>query len=376
MLLRRDGGDMQIQRLETFATPTVALVRLTTDDGATSWGQISPYNADIATTVFHRQVAPHALGERVGDGDDVADLAREILRAEYKHHGTYVRRALCGLDTALWDALGREQGAPVCELVGGEPTDVPIYGSSMRRDIEPDDEADRLREWHEERGVEAFKIRIGRTMGEDRDQWPGRTEALVSTVREAVPDATLLVDANGCYSAERAVEVARDVLIPGGVVHYEEPCPFPDVRATAEVREALDDEEIDVTGGEQDNELTRWRRLIGTPVVDVIQPDVCYIGGFSRALRVARMADDAGLPCVPHSANHSMVLTFTLHLMAAIDNAGPSVEYSIKDHWAEGMYEPAPEVDDGTVAVPDGPGWGVEPVAETLATADYEVSEP
>jgi len=366
---------MEIDRLETFSTSTVAFVRLRTADGATAWGQMSPYNADIATTVFHRQVAPHALGERVTDGDDVADLAREVLRAEYKHHGTYVRRALCGLDTALWDALGRECGAPVCELAGGEPTDLPVYGSSMRRDVEPEDEAARLREINDDRGIDAFKIRVGSVMGEDEDQWPGRTEALVPAVREAVPDATLLVDANGCYSAERAVEVAEDVLVPGGVVHYEEPCPFPNVEATARVREALADAPIDVTGGEQDNELTRWRRIVGTPVVDVVQPDVCYLGGFARALRVARMAESAGLPCVPHSANHSMVLTFTLHLMAAIDNAGPYVEYSIEDHWAGGILDPGHPVENGRVAVPDGPGWGVEPTAEALATADYDVSE-
>jgi len=366
---------MEIDRLETFSTETVAFVRLTTADGATAWGQISPYNADIATTVFHRQVAPHALGESVEDGEDGAELVRRILRAEYKHHGTYVRRALCGLDTALWDGLGRERDAPVCELLGGTPTELPVYGSSMRRGIEPDDEAARLRELADERGIDAFKIRVGSAMGRDEDQWPGRTEELVPTVREAVPDATLLVDANGCYSAERAIEVAEDVLVPSGVVHYEEPCPFPDVEATARVRAALKEAPVAVTGGEQDNELARWRRIVETPAVDVVQPDVCYVGGFARALRVARMADRAGLRCVPHSANHSMVLTFALHLMAVIDNAGPYVEYSIEDHWAEGLLDPGHPVENGRVAVPDAPGWGVEPVAEALATADYDVSE-
>lgn len=72
------------------------------------------------------------------------------------------------------------------------------------------------------------------------------------------------------------------------------------------------------------------------------------------------MAADRGLPCRPHSANRSLVLVFTLHLLAAIDNATPYTEYSIEDHWAEGMLEPKPTVEDGVIAVTEGPGWGVE----------------
>lgn len=54
------------------------------------------------------------------------------------------------------------------------------------------------------------------------------------------------------------------------------------------------------------------------------------------------------------------MLVFTLHLLAAIDNAAPYAEYSIEDHWAEGMLEPEPTVEDGAIAVPEGPGCGVE----------------
>jgi L-alanine-DL-glutamate epimerase-like enolase superfamily enzyme len=363
---------MQLRSLETFTGEHVAFARLTTADGGVGWGQLSPYNADVSATVFHRQVARHALGRTVADGDDVAALARDVLRAEYKFPGTYVRRALCGLDTALWDRLGRERGAAVCDLVGGTPRPIRAYGSSMRRDVAPEAEADRLRACRDEQGFDAFKIRIGSAMGEDADQWPGRTEAVVAAVRDALPDADLLVDANSCYSAERAVEVGREVLEPNGVVHFEEPCPYWDVDATARVREALD---LDVAGGEQDNDLRQWRRITDRPVVDVVQPDVCYLGGFARALEVAGMAADAGLPCVPHSANHSMVTVFALHLLAAVENAGPYLEFSVEDHWAEGVLDPGLAVEDGRVAVPDGPGWGVEPTAEWLATSDYAVSE-
>jgi L-alanine-DL-glutamate epimerase-like enolase superfamily enzyme len=100
--------------------------------------------------------------------------------------------------------------------------------------------------------------------------------------------------------------------------------------------------------------------MVAMRAVDVVQPDVCYVGGLLRTLRVARMAEAAGMPCVPHSANVAMVTVFTLHVLAAIPNAGPFLEYSIEDTpWTEGLYEPALQVVDGRVPMPSGPGWGV-----------------
>ncbi|MFB6139492.1 MAG: mandelate racemase/muconate lactonizing enzyme family protein [Halosimplex sp.] len=362
---------MEIERLETFSTGTVGFVRVHTTDGDTGLGQIAPYNADITATVFHRQVAPHALGR---DPTEIDALVDDVHDAEYKFPWSYVCRALAGLDTALWDLRGKRQDEPVVSLLGGEPTEVPAYGSSMRRDIDPADEAERLAQLREEKGYEAFKIRVGGSdsVGDDEDEWPGRSAEVVSTAREALgDDVELFVDANSAYTPERAIEFGREVLAPNDVVHYEEPCPYWELEQTATVTEALD---IPVTGGEQDTDLAQWRRMVDTGAVDVVQPDVCYVGGLSRALRVAELAADADLPCVPHSANHSMVTVFALHLLAAIDNAGPYLEFSVEDHWAEGLLEPELSVEDGAVAVPDGPGWGVSVDPDWLATADREVS--
>ena len=85
------------------------------------------------------------------------------------------------------------------------------------------------------------------------------------------------------------------------------------------------------------------------------------------------MAAAAGLRCVLHSANLSLVTVFALHAMAAIANAGDYVELSIEgpDYypWQYGIYQPELEVADGRLAVPDGPGWGVEPDPGWLAAA-------
>jgi len=261
----------RIVGVETFFAEDIALVRVRSEDGHEGWGQVAPYHADITALVLHRQVAPHVLGQVDGD---LTALGERVMEREHKFPGSHLVRALGGVDTALWDLRGRRAGKPVCELIGGSVRRLPVYASSMRRDIEPAEEATRLAGLQDRHGYRAVKFRIGRECGHDQDEWPGRTEAVVPAVRRAVAEGTtLLVDANSCYTPAKAIEVGR-MLQDEGVRHFEEPCPYWEQEWTAKVTAALD---LDVTGGEQDCLLSTWRRMLGLRAVDVAQPDVCYL---------------------------------------------------------------------------------------------------
>lgn len=364
---------MKIARIETFADRFVGFVKVTADTGDVGWGQVSTYNADITCQIVHRQVAPWTLGLDAAAIEAIVDM---IPEKEHKFPGSYLCRATCGLETALWDLAGKVAGKSVCELLGGTPGRLRTYASSMKRDITPEAEAERFLRLRDDHGFDAFKFRVGAEYGHDQDEWPGRTEAIVPAVRRALgDDATLLVDANSCYSPGRAIEVGR-MLEDHGVVHFEEPCPYWELEQTKAVRDALD---IDVTGGEQDCFMPVWKQMIGMRAVDIVQPDVCYIGGIVRTLRVARMAADAGLPCTPHSANLGMVTLFTMHLLGALENAGAYLEFSIEEAdyypWQYGLYRNDPyRVVDGHVTIPAEPGWGVEIAPEWLARATHQVS--
>jgi L-alanine-DL-glutamate epimerase-like enolase superfamily enzyme len=365
---------VKIKSLETFSTPLVGFVRVTAEDGAQGWGQVSNYNADITCQIFHRQVARWALG---ADADDIAALTDTIPEREHKFPGSYLMRALTGLDTALWDLKGKRAGKSVCELLGGRPRPFPVYASSMKRsEITPKDEAARFVRLRDEHGYTAFKFRVGKECGHDEDEWPGRTDEIVPLIRKTLgPTARLLVDANSAYTPRKAIEIGR-MLQDHGICHFEEPCPYWEYHWTKEVADALD---LDVTGGEQDCDLALWRFAIDMRAVDVVQPDICYLGGINRTLKVVELAKAAGLPVTPHAANQSMVTVFTLHLMGAIQNAGPYVEFSIEgaDYypWDSGLYEPALVARDGKVQIPDGPGWGVEINKNWLEKATYQRSD-
>ena len=360
---------MKIASLETFTRGHISFVRARTDDGAEGIGQISTYNADISALVFHRQVAPHALG---ADPLDIDALADRIIEAEYKFPGSYVCRALTGLDTALWDLRGKLEGKSVCELLGGKPRAFPVYGSSMRRDITPQDEAARLA---------GLKERLG--MGLLRSGWAKSTDTMRMNglgaprnwSRQSAPRSGWIPP---CWWMEIAalppngpLKSARCSRTTGSAT-LKSPAPYWELEWTAEVARALD---LDVAGGEQDYDLSQWRRIIDMHAVDVVQPDICYIGGLSRALRVARWAAEKGRACVPHSANLSLVTVFSLHMMGAIPNAGPYVEFSIEPTpWTDQLFTPALEVHDGKVQIPDGPGWGVEINPTWLAQSNHQIS--
>jgi L-alanine-DL-glutamate epimerase-like enolase superfamily enzyme len=364
---------VKITTLETFATPFVCFVRVTTDCGAIGWGQTAPYHADITATIFHRQVAPWALG---ADALAIEALVSRIEEREHKFPGSYRCRALAGLDTALWDLRGRLEERPVVELLGGRPRALRAYASSMRRDITAAAEAERLARLRDLYGFDAFKWRIGAECGHDVDEWPGRTEAIVPQVARALgAGVAKLVDANSGFSPARAIEVGR-LLESEGIGHYEEPCPYWQLGQTKEVADAL---AIDVAGGEQDWDLGTWERMIEMRAVDVVQPDVMYMGGIARTLKVVEMAAQAGLPCTPHSANLSLVTLCTMHLLGAIANAGKYLEYSIEgpDYypWEAGLFSGDPyRVRDGRVSIPAEPGWGVEINPRWLEAAAYRVS--
>lgn len=366
---------MRICKLETFTNPFVGFVRLTCEDGSSGWGQLSTYNTDITATVFHRQIAPWSLGR---DTADLEKLVTEIPEREHKFFAcSYLYRALSGLDTAIWDWRGKSAGKPVVSLLGGTPGPLRAYASSMRRDITPEDEAKRLVALRDRYGFDAFKFRVGSECGHDKDEWEGRTDSIVPTLRKALgADVALLVDANSCYSPTKAIEVGK-MLQANGVEHFEEPCPYWEMEQTREVAAALS---LDVTGGEQDFDLHHWKRMIAMKAVDIVQPDVLYMGGMTRSLQVARLAEAAGLPCTPHSANLSLVTLFTMHLLRAMPNAGKYLEFSIEgpDYypWQEGLFVENPyAVENGMVTVSDRPGWGVEIAPEWLACSQYQKSE-
>jgi L-alanine-DL-glutamate epimerase-like enolase superfamily enzyme len=363
----------KIVSIETFSRPDIALVKITVDSGETGWGQISTYNSDIASTILHRNLAHLVIGQ---DPASIDMLVDHCIERNLKYPWSYVNRALGGIDTAIWDLYGKIRERPVCELLGGKVRPVKVYGSSMSRTTTAEEEIERMSRLRDQQGITAFKYRIGSEASRNRDAWENRTEKMIGELGNALADScALIADANSCYTPDRAVYYGR-MLKSNGVVQFEEPCPYWETDWIKEVTAAL---EINVSGGEQDNDIAHWRRMINNHTFNIIQPDPLYLGGITRTWRTALMANEAGIPCIPHSANHGLVTLFTLHLMRSIPNPGNYLEFSIEfedgiNQEARSMYSPNLEISEGHLHLPGEPGWGITVHNEWLYKADYQVS--
>jgi len=343
-----------------FLDPTL-LVRVKTDAGIVGWGECSPMNGRVIAAHVRHSLTPLVVGR---DPFDIESIVEDMFVKTYKIAGQSQAIAISGIEIALWDIVGKALGVPIYKLLGGAyRRKIRMYASSMRRDISPQDEADRLARLVDEKGFMAVKVRVGRTYGFDEDATPGRSEAVVREVRRRLgDDIEIMVDGNSCFSAPRAIELGRR-LEEYRIFHFEEPCPYTDLDSTAKVAKALD---VPIAGGEQDWDLKRFKEMMQKEAVDIVQPDLIKAGGFSVCKKVAALAEAFGCVCTPHQTQPLGTIA-NLHFVAATPCCRYYQEYNIEPHpIGDRLFKNPVPVIDGCMAVPEGPGLGVEINEETL----------
>ncbi len=346
---------MKITKVDVFLLKPTVLVKVETDAGVTGWGESSPMNGPVVAAHIHHSLAELAMGE---DPFDIEKLSEKMFVGTYKIAGQAQAMAASGIEVACWDIMGKALDVPIYKLLGGAyRKQIPMYASSMRRDIAPKDEATRLKKLAEEKGFGAVKVRVGSTYGFDRDAAPGRSVALVREVRKALgDDIDILVDGNSCFTAPRAIELGRQ-LQEWRIFHFEEPCPYTDIEATAKVARALD---VPIAGGEQDWDLRRFKEMLVKGAVAIVQPDLIKVGGFSVCRKVAVLAEAFGCVCTPHQTQPLGTIA-NLHFVAATPVCRYTQELNIEPHpIGDKLFKNPVPVVDGCMTVPEGPGLGVE----------------
>tara|TARA_B100001146_G_scaffold92957_1_gene82333 strand:+ start:1 stop:813 length:813 start_codon:yes stop_codon:yes gene_type:complete len=258
----------------------------------------------------------------------------------------------------MWDIKGKALGKPIYELLGGKAREkVRMYASSMRRDLTPLEEAKRAVSLVEE-GYSGYKLHsaLPGAIDDPSDQ----TIETVREVRAAVgPDIEILVDVNGAFSAHHAIEIGK-ALEDLGVFHFEEPRPHYDLEGLATVADALD---IPIASGEMIYTHWQFKDLILRGRVDILQPDIVKVPGFTEFQRIAALASAFGKPITVHNIQPTLSAVAHLHVCAAYAIIPYAQEYniepiSIRDEWP--ILKNPLEVKDGYLDVPSGPGLGVE----------------
>ncbi|MEC7837571.1 MAG: mandelate racemase/muconate lactonizing enzyme family protein [Chloroflexota bacterium] len=327
-----------------------------TDEGITGIGECFRRQPSVTKAVIDDLLAPSIIGKDPTNTDarfkdmNKAGNALEI--------GGAIWIGIAGLDIALWDIKGKSLDKPIYELLGGKIRDkMPIYASSMKRDLTPLDEAKRAVKFVEQ-GFKGYKMHsaVPGKIDDPSDQ----TIDTVTEVRNAVGDnIDILVDVNGAYSVHHAIEIGKK-LQDLGVFHFEEPRPHYDLEGLSKVADAL---HIPIASGENIYSEFEYKSLVEKGKVDIIQPDIVKTPGFTTFKKISELSSLTGIPITCHNTQPTISTVAHAHFVCSNKNTPYLQEYniekiSIRDEYPI-LIEPL-SIKNGMLSLGDKPGLGVD----------------
>jgi galactonate dehydratase len=351
---------MKIISLTTYIVPPRWLfLKIETDAGVTGWGEPVVEGRALTVEAAVKELGDYLIGK---DPRLIEDHWTVMHRGGFYRGGPILMSAIAGIDQALWDIKGKALGVPVHELLGGKLRDTIKVYSWIGGD-RPAEVAAGAREMVA-RGFLALKMNGTEELQivDSHDRIDAAVER-VAMVREAVgPNIGIAVDFHGRVHRPMARALVKE-LEPYRLMFIEEP-------VLSENREAL--KEIAALGSTPialgERLYSRWdfKSVFEEGVVDIIQPDLSHAGGITECRKIAAMAEAYDVAVAPHCPLGPIALAACLQLDAVSYNCFIQ-EQSLGIHYnaANDLLDYAANKDvfryeDGYVAIPDGPGLGVE----------------
>ena len=318
------------------------LVRIDTDEGVTGWGEGFGHRIFTATkAALDSFIGPMCIGRDPANITALFDqLERNLGGVGRNGPAMY---ALSAIDIALWDIAGKVAGLPLYRLLGGSSrARLPAYASLLRYG-EPHAVAQHA-ERALKRGYRHLKLH------------EITVEAIAAGRDAAGADVPIMVDCNCPWTVAEAVDMARK-LQPLDLKWLEEPVwPPEDHRGLARVQASGG---IATAAGENAM-LPEFKGMLEAGAIAYAQPSVTKVGGVTQMRRVIALADAFGVSVVPHSAYFGPGLLASIHCIAAM--AGESlVERYDADLALNPLHDAIDPDANGTIAVPQGPGLGIDP---------------
>ena len=355
---------------------SATLVRVTAGDGFVGWGEAFAQGLEppqIAAAVIEHGLAPLLMEE---DPRSPAVLWEKmyVQSRDYGRKGSVVA-AISAVDTALWDLVGKIYGEPIHRLLGGAVRErVQPYATGFYR-IHGQGEASRLADeaiMHREAGFGAMKVKLGFGLRDDIEVMEAVVGALGDDV--ATGRVELMVDSNHAYGRAEALALGR-VLDEFGLRWYEEPVVPEDIVGYAELRSQLT---TPIAGGENEHTAFGFAPLIQAGGLDIAQPDVGSCGGVTAARDIAAIAHANGVAVNPHVWGSAIAQAASLQFIATLPvphaslfAKAPILEYDRSDHpFRQQLIEQPWQVEEGMIAIPNGPGLGIEVNMDTVERYD------
>ncbi len=329
-----------VARIAAITDWPLILIDLYTEQGVVGRSYLEPY---LPKAMRYLIPAIHDLGEAL-QGRHIAPA--ELYEAGRKslHFVGYEGMsmiAVSGMDMAVWDALAKAAGLPLCVLLGGSVGPVPAYNSNGLWLKAPDEVAGEAVVLRDEGGFKGLKVRLGRDRVAD-------DLAAIEAVRDTVgSDMNLMVDFNQGLHLGEALERCH-AIDDLGLTWIEEPIVYDNLEGYARLTAEL---KTPIQIGENFYGPRALYTALQMNACDYVMPDFMRIGGVTGWLRAAAIAGAAGIPVsthlYPEVAAHVMRVTETAHWL----------EWQ---NWADPILENPYEIRDSELQIPNVPGVGLE----------------
>lgn len=258
-----------------------------------------------------------------------------------------IAQTIAGVDIAVWDLLARRADQPLWRLLGGHgQARLSAYASG----INPEGSLEQATGAKAE-GFRRFKLKVG--FGRETDL--SNLKSLRGMLGE---EADLMVDANQAWDLDEAITMSRS-MAPYRPRWLEEPIP---ADSPLDIwRQLADASPIPLAAGENLRGMAAFDAAIASGAFAVMQPDIAKWGGFSEGLALARRINASGLRYCPHFLGGGIGLMASAHLLAAVGGDGFLEIDSNTNPLRQGLAQPFPPLEDGSLVLASSPGLGVEP---------------
>ncbi len=358
---------MKITDIRTYVVDaqrgrTWLFVEVLTDSGEIGIGEASQSRFDTGVSLLIEQWKPRFVGrDPVGL---VEPLRTRLLHNPFANRITFA--AFSGIEQALWDLAGKAVGQPVYRLLGGAHADrVPLYANlnAAKRSNAPDHLAE-VAERAVAEGFGAVKIypfvfpeESGRAAGAPltRNEIQDATDR-VDAVRQSIGSSVRLLTDWAWNLTPGDARMMAERLEEFDLFWIEEPYVFDDPRALAELRSRITPR---LAGGEQLQSARAFAPLFEARALDVIMPDVKWLGGISESRKLFAMAEAYDVEIAPHNMSGPVATAASLHLSVTTRN------FSMLEYcwgavpWRAELVRGTERIEDGQLVLSDQPGLGI-----------------
>ncbi len=393
---------MKITRVDTLLVGlgfrNCIIVRIETDEGLIGLGETVLKRRSKTVEQNVRELARYLVGQ---DPLRIEDHHEKLYRDSFWVGGPLHGSAISAVDVALWDIKGKWLKAPIYQLLGGPARDeIPVYCHCPAGGSPEDFAANlqRSRDW----GYRVAKTTLplfygasGPTSTDRRQGYSGRPGAIPASQRETewLPGGTLeriaeffaagraavgdqldiAVDCHGRLNVADAVRLC-ELLEPYGLLFIEEPVPPEDPLA---LREVTSRSSTRIASGERLATIYEVRPFLESRALGLLQVDLANCGGITGGKKIAALAESHYVPLAPHNPNGPLATAAAVHLLAAVPNAYLLEMVGTPEDLAlhERMARPALRPRQGTIALPDRPGLGLELVPGCEEELPYQPFE-